>query len=98
MGTRHSTIRPEYKGRPYRAGELELILSIAPTDQNIRRLAGSLGRSESAIGIVYRIAYQPDKPFGRNADIQRTKIEAAMARVGFAKPFLPLARTANRQT
>jgi hypothetical protein len=78
---------PEYKGRPYRAGELELILSVAPTKENIGRLASSLGRSESAIEIVFRIAYQPDKPFGRNADIQRTKIQRAMKCLGFAKAF-----------
>ena len=44
-------------------GELELILSLAPTAQNIRNLASVLDRSEDAVKIVYEIAYQR-KPFG----------------------------------
>lgn len=68
---------PENKGRPYRVGELELILSLPPTTDNVERLANSLGRSASAIEIVYRIAYFPGAPFGRTADVQRRKIEGA---------------------
>ncbi|TFZ03390.1 hypothetical protein [Ramlibacter rhizophilus] len=75
----------ENKGREYRVGELELILSLPPTKTNIAHLATSLGRSESAISIVYKIAYQPDAPFGSNADIQRQKIEAAKTQLGFMK-------------
>jgi hypothetical protein len=76
------TAQPENKGRPYRKGELELILSIAPTTENIERLANSLGRSAKAIEIVYRIAYQPNQPFGAGAQIQRKKIETAKGKIG----------------
>lgn len=41
----------------YREGELELILSLAPTADNIRRLAKVLARSESALQLVYRAAF-----------------------------------------
>ena len=41
----------------YREGELELILSLAPTSENIQRLAKVLGRSESALQLVYRAAF-----------------------------------------
>jgi hypothetical protein len=41
----------------YRVGELELILSLAPTSENIQRLAKVLGRSESALHLVYRAAF-----------------------------------------
>jgi len=73
----------ENKGRPYREGELDLILSLPPTKENIKRLANSLGRSEDAIKIVYRIAYRPNEPFGKNADIQVKKIIIAKKRAGF---------------
>lgn len=75
---------PENRGKEYRKGELELILGLAPTKQNIAHLAGALGRSERAIEIVYRIAYQPERPFGSAAETQRRKIEAAKERLGFA--------------
>lgn len=74
--------QPENKGRRYREGELELILSLAPTRSNIDRLASSLGRSVAAIEIVYRIAYFPEAPFGRAADVQRMKIELAKKAIG----------------
>lgn len=77
--------QPENKGREYRPGELELILSQPPTKENVGRLASSLGRSEAAIEIVYRIAYQPNAPFGSSADIQRQKIETAKTQLGFIK-------------
>lgn len=76
--------KPENKGRIYRSGELELILSLPPTTDNIANLAGALGRSPKAIEIVYRIAYQPTQPFGTDADVQRKKIEAAKTKLGFA--------------
>ncbi|GEM_PF-2626295 len=43
--------------REYREGELELILSLAPTAENIQRLSKVLGRSESAVQLVYRCAF-----------------------------------------
>ena len=71
----------ERKWKPYREGELEQILSLAPTKTNIKYLAKLLERSEGAIEIVYRIAYE-DGPFGNNADIQLEKVMKAKQRVG----------------
>jgi hypothetical protein len=48
---------PRKPSHEYRAGELELILSLAPTSDNIQRLAKVLGRSESALKLVYRAAF-----------------------------------------
>jgi hypothetical protein len=48
---------PRLASREYREGELELILSLAPTAENLQRLAKVLGRSESALQLVYRAAY-----------------------------------------
>lgn len=69
------------KGQPYRDGELEVILSLVPTQANVARLARLLGRSEEAIAIVYRIAYERGD-FGRHAKAQLSKIHAAKATVG----------------
>ena len=71
------------KNVPYGPGELEVILSLAPTDINIRHLSELLGRSEAAIQVVYKIAFEHG-PFGKDADIQREKIMAAKRRVGIA--------------
>ena len=69
------------KNQPYRDGELETILSLAPTDSNIRWLSRLLERSEEAIEIVYKIAFGHG-PFGKGADIQEQKITEAKKRVG----------------
>lgn len=69
------------KAQPYAPGELEVILSLIPTDENIGRLAALLGRTEDAISIVYRIAYERGK-FARSADVQRRKIFEAKRTVG----------------
>ncbi len=58
------------KSTVYRDGELELILSLAPTAENIKRLSGVLGRSEDALKLVYRRAFgfgrfPEGKAFGR---------------------------------
>lgn len=42
---------------PYRQEEVNLILSLSPTHQNVKNLAGSLGRSEDAIRAIYKLAY-----------------------------------------
>jgi hypothetical protein len=65
----------------YKEGELEVILSLAPTEANIHWLAKLLGRSEVAIEIVYKIAYEHG-PFGMTAGIQERKIIEAKERVG----------------
>lgn len=71
----------ERTGKPYKDGELEVILSLAPTKQNIKCLSTLLGRSEQAIEIVYKIAFEHG-PFGDNADVQERKIIEAKERVG----------------
>jgi hypothetical protein len=74
---------PNRKNEPYKAGELETILSLAPTSQNIRFLAALLERSEEAITIVYKHAFEHG-PFGASAGAQVQKIIAAKKRVGIA--------------
>jgi hypothetical protein len=70
-------------GKPYKDGELEVILSLAPTKDNIRWLSILLERSEDAIEIVYKIAFEHG-PFGENADIQERKVIDAKERVGIS--------------
>jgi len=67
--------------KPYKDGELETILSLAPTSANIKWLSTLLERSEKAIEIVYKIAFEHG-PFGQHADIQERKIIEAKERVG----------------
>ena len=71
----------ERTGKPYKDGELEVILSLAPTKGNIKWLSVLLERSEKAIEIVYKIAFEHG-PFGENADVQERKIMEAKERVG----------------
>ena len=67
------------KGSEYKAGELEVILSMAPTEANIKWLSKLLDRTPKAIEIVYKIAYDSG-PFGKG--IQQKKIFDAKKRVG----------------
>ena len=69
------------KNAPYKEGELEVILSLAPTSKNIKWLSQLLGRSESAVEIVYKIAFEHG-PFGKRATVQERKIIEAKKRVG----------------
>lgn len=69
------------KNESYKPGELEIILSMAPTAANIRWLSVLLERSEAAIEIVYKIAFEHG-PFGKDAGIQAKKILDAKKRVG----------------
>ncbi len=69
------------KNSPYRDGELETILSLAPTSANIKWLSVLLERSEGAIEIVYKIAFEHG-PFGKHADVQERKVIEAKERVG----------------
>lgn len=71
------------KNKPYQAGELEVILSLAPTTANISHLSELLNRSAAAIEVVYKIAFEHG-PFGKDADVQRRKVSAAKRRVGIA--------------
>ena len=66
---------------PYKDGELDIILSLAPTRDNIKRLSSLLERSEKAIEIVYKIAFEHG-PFGKRASVQEQKIIEAKKRVG----------------
>ena len=72
------------KGEPYRAGELEIILSLVPSKANIRLLAILLERSEDAIEIVYKIAYTGFQPSGSDKGIQVRKVKAAKTQLGIA--------------
>ena len=47
----------ERKGKPYKDGELEIILNVVPTASNISWLSQVLDRSKEAIKIVYKILY-----------------------------------------
>lgn len=73
----------ERKNKPYKPGELEVILSLAPTKQNIRFLASLLERSERAVEIVYKHAFEHG-PFGAEANIQVSKIINAKKSVGIS--------------
>jgi hypothetical protein len=72
---------PSRTNQPYKDGELEVVLSLAPTDSNIRWLGRLLDRSEAAIIVIYRIAFEHG-PFGRDDRIQVRKVLAAKRRVG----------------
>lgn len=74
---------PNRTGKQYKEGELEVILSLAPTKQNIRWFSLLLERSEEAIEIVYKNAFEHG-PFGENADIQERKIVEAIERIGIS--------------
>lgn len=80
------------KNKPYKEGELEVILSLAPTEANIRWLSMLLERTEEAIQIVYKIAYE-NGPFGSEAVVQVRKIvkakEAMGIRIGRKAPPRP---------
>ena len=71
----------ERTNSPYKEGELEVILSVAPTENNIKWLSTLLERTEAAIEVVYKIAYEHG-PFGKTAGIQERKIIQAKSRVG----------------
>jgi len=71
------------KNEPYKPGELEVILSLAPTRANVYWLATLLERSEKAIPIVYKHAFEHG-PFGVDASIQGQKILAAKKKIGIA--------------
>jgi hypothetical protein len=72
---------PARTNKPYKSGELDVILSLAPTTDNIRRLSLLLDRSEGAIEIVYKIAFEHG-PFAHSATVQMRKILEAKNRVG----------------
>lgn len=69
------------KNEPYKEGELEVILSLPPTAVNMHWLSKLLERSEKAIEIVYKIAFEHG-PFSKSATIQRRKVLEAKKRVG----------------
>lgn len=73
---------PRQPSHEYREGELELILSLAPTSENIQRLAKVLGRSESAMQLVYRAAFGHGS-FPKGAAFNR-KVLAAKKTLGIA--------------
>ena len=72
-----------WTGKPYREGELEVILSMAPTKDNIFWLSKLLERSEKSIQIVYKIAFEHGS-FGKDSGVQEKKIIEAKERIGLA--------------
>lgn len=74
---------PANINKEYREGELEVILSLAPTEANIEWLSKLLDRSKGAIQIVYKIAFEHGR-FARAASAQQSKILDAKKRVGIA--------------
>ena len=66
---------------PYKEGELEVILSLPPTIANIHWLSKLLDRSEEAVSIVYKIAFDHG-PFAKGATVQQRKVMAAKKNVG----------------
>lgn len=72
---------PIRTNKPYKDGELDVILSLSPTTDNIKRLSRLLDRSNEAIQIVYKIAFEHG-PFGQAATVQLRKILEAKKRVG----------------
>src|SRR5262245_31201110 len=75
---KHGKFQRAYK--PYKEGELEVILSVSPTPANVFWLSKLLERSEEAIKKVYQIAFEQG-PFAKAADPQQGKIVAAKRRV-----------------
>ena len=69
------------EGHPYDDGELEVVLSLAPTQKNIEFLSALLRRSERAIELIYKIAFEHG-PFGKHAHAMERKVVAAKKRVG----------------
>lgn len=65
---------------PYKSGELEVILSLSPTATNIHWLSVLLERSEEAIAIVYKIAFEQGV-FKDAVGIQQRKVLAAKKRL-----------------
>jgi len=73
--------QPARKSRPFRDGELDVILSMVPTKDNIARLAMLLERSEDAIVVIYRKAYAHGD-FTKSSKVMQKKILAAKKRLG----------------
>lgn len=69
---------PPRTNKPYRDGELEVILSLAPTHTNIKWLSVLLERTEEAIEIVYKIAFEHG-PFAKQSGIQEKKVHPTNA-------------------
>lgn len=68
---------PEKKGQPWEDDELRLVLSMAPTNENIALLAKALKRGHGSIEQIYRWAGQSpdriDSERSDNAFVQRIK-------------------------
>lgn len=69
------------KNKPYLDGELEVILKVAPTVENIRWLSIAFDRSEEGIKKVFEIAFGVP-PLDQKKDIQAQKVFEAKKRVG----------------
>jgi len=43
---------------PYKQMEIDLVLSLTPTHENVKNLSTVLGRSKEAISTIYNLAYK----------------------------------------
>ena len=73
---------PNRTTEPYKPGELEIILSLAPTSSNIYWLSVLLERSQAAIEIVYKIAFERGAFTKAASSAQQRKVIEAKKRVG----------------
>jgi hypothetical protein len=69
------------KNKPFKEGELELILSLTPTTQHIEWLSNVLERTPGAIEVIYRKAYGQGR-FSAGDNIMQRKVDAAKKVVG----------------
>ena len=93
MKTKNDGVRRAFE--PYSQKEINLILSLVPTYENVKNLANSLGRSEEAISFIYQYAYSgkwmkegvADQEVNRNNVF--TKIAKAKQKAGIFIGFEP---------
>ena len=82
-------------GQPYTQDEVDLILSILPTHENVARIASSLGRTREAIYFIYLNAYSGQwlksqlAQTNEKQDNVFTKIGKAKSKVGLAIGHMP---------
>jgi hypothetical protein len=80
--------RPKRRMETYAQAEVDLILSLPPTQRNLLNLAVSLERSKNAIAVVYQLAYSGNwlkktlKGTTDRNDNVHTKIANAKRRLG----------------
>ncbi|MSQ26107.1 MAG: hypothetical protein EXR49_07575 [Dehalococcoidia bacterium] len=88
----------------YTQDEVDLILSLVPTSENVKILAGSLGRTEGAIQVLYEYAYSGTwlkKDFERmeaHQDNVLTKIANTKRKRGITIGYRPRKISSSKQS